>query len=81
MTDYMSRYTTNRSITMYTMVEALAREHMREQIRAAQRAQLVRELAAAKRWRRVHSRARSASQRHAARAEQAYSAVAEANWA
>jgi hypothetical protein len=66
---------------MHSMVEALAREHMREQVRAARHAELVRELSAARRWRRVQSRAHAAHRLHAARAERAYSAVAETSWA
>jgi len=68
---------------MYSMHEALAREHMREQVSSARHARLVRELAAARRWHRVQSYVRSAHQRHVVRAERAahVSAVAEHSWA
>jgi hypothetical protein len=69
----------SRSITMYTMNEALARDRMREHLYGARHARLARELAAAERWHRWQSRARAAERRHAQRAERvAFTAVAEA---
>ena len=70
---------TVRGLEMYTMHEALAREHMREQLRASRHASLVRELAAVRRWQRVQAKARAAHKRHVVRAEGAarVSAVAD----
>lgn len=64
---------------MYTMYEALAREHMRERHEQARRHRLLRELAAAKRWRALERRAGAAAERHAVRAGRvaAVSALAE----
>ena len=58
----------SRSITMYSMHEALARERMREQEQRARQARLARELAAERRWHRVSVHARAAQARHARRA-------------
>ena len=55
---------------MYTMHEALAREHMRQRHQDAQRHRLASELAAANRWRYLERRANAAYRRHAHRAEQ-----------
>jgi hypothetical protein len=67
-----SRTTTNfhvlRSITMYSMHEALARDRMREHESRSRQARLARELAAARRWHRVSLHARAAEARHANRA-------------
>jgi hypothetical protein len=57
-----------RSTAMYTMQEALAREHLRDLQRSARRSALSRELASATRWHRLERRSRAASQRHAQRA-------------
>jgi hypothetical protein len=67
---------------MYTMHEALAREHMRQrhdEARQAQRHRLASELAAANRWRYLERRANAAYRRHARRAEQVAQSVAVAN--
>lgn len=61
---------------MFTMHEALAREHMREREQQARQARLAYELAAAHRWRYLAARASAAHQRHARRAEQAAEAAA-----
>ncbi|MEO6885988.1 MAG: hypothetical protein ABI232_06845 [Jatrophihabitantaceae bacterium] len=64
---------------MFTMHEALAREHMREREQQACRARqshLAHELAAAHRWRYLAARASAAHQRHARRAERAAEAAA-----
>ena len=65
----------SRGIEMYTMHEALARERMRVTHRDAQQLRVARELAAARRWRRLElrasaagRRARAAGRRHARRA-------------
>ena len=57
------------SLTMYTMVEALVRERMHEQVAGAQRARLARELSAGRRWERREARFRQAERRHRMRAE------------
>jgi hypothetical protein len=64
---------------MYTMHEALAREHMRQRQQEARRHSLSRELASANRWRYLERRAHAAYRRRAARAHHAaqVSAVAE----
>jgi hypothetical protein len=53
---------------MYTLHEALAREHMRSLDREAQQRRIARELAAARRWHRVATRAERVHRRHAHRA-------------
>jgi hypothetical protein len=61
-----------RSIEMYAMHEAFARERiaqMREQ--RSHRRRAAGEMAAASRWHRIEIRARAARQRHAAQAERA----------
>ena len=67
-----SRTTSNlhflRSIKMYSMHEALARDRMREHESRSRQARLARELAAARRWHRVSLHARAAEARHANRA-------------
>jgi hypothetical protein len=67
--------TFTRSIEMYTMHEALARERLRAVDRDAQQLRVARELAKARRWHRVEvrvhaagRRARAAERRHALRA-------------
>lgn len=71
-------HTTSRSIEMYALNEALAREHLRELSSRRRRARAASELAAANRWHRVELRAVAAQRRHALRAERAASsAVAE----
>ncbi len=67
--------TLTRSIKMYTMHEALARERMRAIHREAQQLRVASELASARRWHRLgvlaHAagrRARAAERRHALRA-------------
>lgn len=52
------------SLTMYTMVEALVRERMHEQLADAHRARLVRTLSANQRWQRREARFRQAELRH-----------------
>jgi hypothetical protein len=59
-----------RSIAMYTMHEALARDRMRDQQQRSHDAQLARELSAQRRWHRVSLRARAAHARHTRRVEQ-----------
>ena len=59
-----------RSTQMYTMHEALAREHMRQRMQEAERHRLASHLAAANRWRYLERRAHAAYRRHAHRAEQ-----------
>jgi len=49
-----------RSIEMYTMHEALARERMRTSHRDAQQRRVAREMAAARRWHRLGLRAHAA---------------------
>lgn len=65
MTSLTTIYFYLRSIKMYAMYEALARERMREEQRRSRQARLARELAAQRRWHRVSLRARAAEQRHA----------------
>lgn len=56
-----------RSTEMYTLHEALAREHLRGLEREARQMRVARELAAARRWHRLEHRARTAQRRaHAA---------------
>ena len=64
------------SIQMYTMHEALAREHMRQREQEARRHRLAYQMAAANRWRYLERRAHAAYQRHAHRAEQSAQASA-----
>jgi hypothetical protein len=67
---------TTRSIEMYTMHEALARERMRAIERDAQQLRVARELASARRWHRVEVRAHAAGRRaHAAERRHALRAV------
>jgi hypothetical protein len=68
-----------RSTTMYTMHEALAREHMRQREHEARRYKLAGQLASANRWRYLEHRAHAAYRRHAERAQRAaeVAAVAE----
>ena len=68
-----------RSTEMYSMQEALAREHMRQREREARQHALARQLAAARRWRYLERRAHAAYRRHAQRASgvAALSAVAD----
>ena len=61
---------TSRSFEMYTLHEALAREHLRQMHQDARRRALVSELASANRWRFLERRAHAAYRRHAQRAEQ-----------
>ena len=61
---------------MYTMYEALAREHMRQRSQDVERHRLASELAAANRWRYLERRASAAHRRHAHRAEQYVQATA-----
>lgn len=67
-TDHFTALT--RSTEMYTLHEALAREHLRQLHSDAQRRALVTQLASARRWRYLERRAHAAYQRHALRAEQ-----------
>jgi hypothetical protein len=60
-----------RSIKMFSMHEALARDRMREQEQRSREARLARELAAERRWHRVSVHAREAQARHARRARRA----------
>jgi hypothetical protein len=60
-----------RSIKMYSMHEALARDRMREHESRSRQARLARELAATRRWHRVSLHARAAEARHAGRARRA----------
>jgi len=63
---------------MYTMHEALAREHMRQTEEQSHRRRLANELAAANRWSNLERRAQAARQRHLRRARVAQlSAVAD----
>jgi hypothetical protein len=64
---------------MYTMHEAMAREHMRQREREAQRHRLVSELAAANRWRYLERRAHAAYLQHVRRAERVAQVSAVAN--
>jgi hypothetical protein len=66
---------------MFSMHEALARERMREEHERSQRSQVSGELASARRWHRLELRAHAARRRHAQRADQAASSVAEASGA
>ena len=54
---------------MYSLHEALAREHQCEQLRRSREATVARELSAQRRWHRVSRYARAAERRHARRAE------------
>jgi hypothetical protein len=54
---------------MYTMHEALAREHMRQSEAEAQQRRLASELAAANRWHYLERRAQAARRRHSRRLE------------
>jgi hypothetical protein len=65
-----SHRTSQRSTTMYSMHEALARDRMRESEQRSREARLTRSLAAQRRWHRVSLRARAAEERHALRASQ-----------
>jgi hypothetical protein len=65
-----STHIQHRSIKMYSMNEALARDRMREQEQRSREARLARSLAAQRRWHRVSLRARAAERRHAFRATQ-----------
>jgi hypothetical protein len=56
-----------RSIRMYSMYEALARDRMRVEEQRSRHARLASELAAQRRWHRVSLRARRAVARHARR--------------
>lgn len=56
------------STEMYTMHEALAREHMRQREREARQHRLVSELTRARRWHYLERRAHAAHRRHANRA-------------
>jgi hypothetical protein len=66
-TNGTKNFTHSRSITMYSMHEALARDRMREQEQRSREARLARELAAERRWHRVSLHARAAQKRHARR--------------
>ena len=57
----------DRSIEMYSMNEALARDRMRDHHRRSRQAAVLRELAAQRRWHRVSVRARAAEAQHAQR--------------
>ncbi len=61
----------SRSTAMYTLHEALAREHLRQLHEDAHQRALVNQLASAKRWRARERRAHAAYRRHAQRAEYA----------
>lgn len=61
----------NRSNTMYSLHEALARDRMREHEQRSRDARVARELAAERRWHRVSLHARAAEARHARRASRA----------
>jgi hypothetical protein len=60
-----------KDIEMYTLHEALAREHLREFARDAQQHALTRRLASANRWHRLERRVHAASRAHARRAHRA----------
>ena len=64
----------SRSTAMYTLHEALAREHLRQLHEDARRRALINQLAAAKRWRKLEHRAHAAYRRSAKRAEYAAAA-------
>ncbi|HEX3349358.1 MAG TPA: hypothetical protein VGH01_08825 [Jatrophihabitantaceae bacterium] len=73
--NHIDRFDSARSIEMYTMYEALARDRMRATGEFARQRRIARELAAARRWHRLElharaaeQRARSARRRHALRA-------------
>lgn len=57
-----------RSIEMYTMHEALAREHLRVDERYAQQRRVAQAMAAARRWHRLEQRAGAVRRRHVHRA-------------
>ncbi|HEX3334847.1 MAG TPA: hypothetical protein VHS54_00200 [Jatrophihabitans sp.] len=57
----------SRSIKMYALQEALARDRMREKEQRSREARLARALAAENRWHRVSLHARAAQARHARR--------------
>ena len=59
-----------RSIEMYTMHEALARDRMRDEQRRSREARLAKEVAAHRRWHRVSVRAHAAEKRHARRVQE-----------
>lgn len=61
----------SRSTEMYTLHEALAREHLRQLHEDARQRTLVNQLASAKRWRARERRAHAAYRRSAQRAEYA----------
>ncbi|MCW2496645.1 hypothetical protein [Jatrophihabitans sp.] len=67
------------SIEMYTMHEALAREHMRHRQQEAARQRLASELAAANRWHYLERAAHAAYRRHLQRVERAAQVSAVAN--
>jgi hypothetical protein len=60
---------------MYTLHEALAREHLRQLHEDARHRAFVNQLAAAKRWHKREQRAHAAYRRHAHRAEYAATAA------
>lgn len=68
-----------RSTEMFTMHEALAREHARQLHHQARRHTLARELAAANRWHVLARRAHTVSRRHANRADRMAQALGAAN--
>jgi hypothetical protein len=70
---------TSRSTEMYSMHEALAREHMRQREHEARQHALSSRMASANRWRYLERRAHSAYQRHALRAHRAAQASAVAD--
>ena len=59
---------------MYTLHEALAREHLRQLHEDARQRAFVNQLAAAKRWRNLERRAHDAYRRHGTLAEYAAAA-------
>jgi len=67
---------TSRSTAMYTLHEALAREHLRQLHEDARHRAFVNQLAAAKRWQKRERRAHAAYRRSAQRAEYAAQASA-----
>jgi hypothetical protein len=64
-----------RSIAMYTMYEALAREHQLRRERQPRDYRLASELAAERRWRRLERWAHVAQERHAERVHRAAQAA------
>ena len=66
----------SRSTAMYTLHEALAREHLRQLHEDARHRAFVNQLAAAKRWQKRERRAHAAYRRSAERAEYAAQASA-----